>query len=281
MLAFRGEDLPRIVWNDNDRPAGSLDAGVLTLRMEVVRAEWQFLGDDRPGVELEAPGRGTDPPEADHAESLAGDLHPAPARALPAARLQCRMRLRDVPCEREDQPELRELRGLQVERAEVDPAPRLVALDADERQQQEQRDARAVDHVRVPAQPVGAQEQPDADHRRGQQDLEHVVLEVDAASVEPLLGLCDVILGVYASPLTQFAAKDLRSSLAVSQRAFEIGMFQFSRRKFHQVELLIAPPALSHYALFDIRRHREIVEVGHAATLERLEEIRALLDRRR
>jgi NTE family protein len=104
---------------------------------------------------------------------------------------------------------------------------------------------------------------------------------LDNFPVEPLLGLCDVILGVYASPLSQFAAKDLRSSLAVSQRAFEIGMFHVSQRKFHQVELLIAPPKLHDYALFDIRRHREILEVGRAATLERMDEIRALLERRR
>ncbi|MBP1642380.1 MAG: patatin-like phospholipase family protein [Acidobacteria bacterium] len=104
---------------------------------------------------------------------------------------------------------------------------------------------------------------------------------LDNFPVEPLLGLCDVILGVYASPLTQVEASGLRSSLAVSQRAFEIGMFHASRRKFHQVELLIAPPRLRDYALFDIRRHREILELGHAAALARMDEIRALVERRR
>lgn len=51
-LAFAGLDLPRIRWNDNQRPAGALADGVLTLRMEVVAGEWRYLGEDRPGVEV-------------------------------------------------------------------------------------------------------------------------------------------------------------------------------------------------------------------------------------
>ena len=50
--AHARDDLPRIRWNDNDRPAGTLAEGVLTLRMEVVVGEWRYLGDDRPGVEV-------------------------------------------------------------------------------------------------------------------------------------------------------------------------------------------------------------------------------------
>lgn len=44
-------DLPRIRWNDNDRPAGALADGVLTLRLELVRGEWRYV-EDRPGVEV-------------------------------------------------------------------------------------------------------------------------------------------------------------------------------------------------------------------------------------
>lgn len=102
---------------------------------------------------------------------------------------------------------------------------------------------------------------------------------LDNFPVEPLLGLCDVLLGVYASPLAESGEDDLRSSLAISQRAFEVGMFHASKRKFHQVDLLLAPAELRRYALFDLRRHREILELGHAAALARLDEIRALVER--
>ena len=50
--AFSDPDLPRIRWNDNDRPAGTLADGILTLRLELVRGEWRYVGDDRPGVEV-------------------------------------------------------------------------------------------------------------------------------------------------------------------------------------------------------------------------------------
>ena len=50
--ALASPDLPRILWNDNDRPAGTLVDGVLTLRLELVRGEWRYLGGERPGVEV-------------------------------------------------------------------------------------------------------------------------------------------------------------------------------------------------------------------------------------
>lgn len=100
---------------------------------------------------------------------------------------------------------------------------------------------------------------------------------VDNFPVEPLVGLCDLILGAYATPLRSLDSRGLTTSLAVSQRALEIGMFHASKRKFHQVALLISPPELSRYATFDTRRHPEIVEIGYRATVERLDEIEAMV----
>ncbi len=50
----RSRDLPLIQWNDNVRPAGTIEDGVLTLHLEVVRGMWHFLGEDRPGAEVVA-----------------------------------------------------------------------------------------------------------------------------------------------------------------------------------------------------------------------------------
>ncbi len=46
--------LPVARWNDNDRPAGRMESGVLTLRLEVVRARWHYLGEDKPAAEIVA-----------------------------------------------------------------------------------------------------------------------------------------------------------------------------------------------------------------------------------
>jgi FtsP/CotA-like multicopper oxidase with cupredoxin domain len=43
--------LPLVRWNNNDRAAGVLRSGVLTLNLEVVPAAWNYL-DDGPGVEV-------------------------------------------------------------------------------------------------------------------------------------------------------------------------------------------------------------------------------------
>lgn len=99
--------------------------------------------------------------------------------------------------------------------------------------------------------------------------------------VEPLLGHCDVILGVYASPLRPVDEKTLlKSSLAVSQRAFEIGMYFHSKQKFHHCDLLLCPPELSRFGTFDTKRLEDIVEIGYAAARERMSALRRLLEAR-
>lgn len=52
--ALAQSSLPLVRWNDNVRPAGTLENGVLTLRLEVVRARWHYLGEDRPAAEIVA-----------------------------------------------------------------------------------------------------------------------------------------------------------------------------------------------------------------------------------
>jgi NTE family protein len=102
---------------------------------------------------------------------------------------------------------------------------------------------------------------------------------LDNFPIGPLRGLCRVTLGVYVSPLHRVEAKELDSSLAVTQRAIEIGMYLAAARRFRQVDLVLCPQELEAYSTLDPKRHRDILEVGYRAAIERLEEIRALLAR--
>lgn len=95
--------------------------------------------------------------------------------------------------------------------------------------------------------------------------------------VEPVKTLCDVLIGVYASPLRQVERTTLKSSLAVSHRAIEVGMFFSSRRKFHDCDIMFCPEELSRFGMFEIKSHREILEIGYLAALERIEMIRKTL----
>lgn len=102
---------------------------------------------------------------------------------------------------------------------------------------------------------------------------------IDNFPVSPLLGLCDVILGVHVSPLRQIDSATLGNSLAISHRALEIGMYFASKRHFHQCDLMIRPEGLGHYALFDVKPRHEIHDRGYEAAVARLPEIETLLAR--
>ena len=73
---------------------------------EPLRRDERVVADDSHAEPERPPGDlAADPAEAEHAERLVGELDAAPARALPAALLQRRVRLRDVAGERDEQPD--------------------------------------------------------------------------------------------------------------------------------------------------------------------------------
>ena len=128
---------------------------------EALRGDERVVADD---AHAEAEGAAgdllADPPEAEHAERLVRELDPAPARALPAAVLERRVRLRDVARERDEQPD-RVLGGGDDGRVgrvrDDDPAARR-RLDVDV----VDADAGAADHL----QPLGALDQVGGQLRR-------------------------------------------------------------------------------------------------------------------
>lgn len=95
--------------------------------------------------------------------------------------------------------------------------------------------------------------------------------------IEPLQVLCDAIVGVYASPLRSPEQAELKSTLAVSQRAFEVAMFLNSRPKFRECDMLLSPPELARYGIFS-KDTREVYDIGYQATVERIGAIREKLD---
>ncbi len=81
--------------------------------------------------------------------------------------------------------------------------------------------------------------------------------------VEPLNGLCDVLLGVYVSPLRAARPSDLSSARAVTQRALEVARFNNSRPTFHLCDVMLCPEALGGYPAFDTKYAREVFDVGY------------------
>jgi NTE family protein len=101
---------------------------------------------------------------------------------------------------------------------------------------------------------------------------------VDNFPVGWLAGMCEVIIGSYAGPLVRAAREDLDSTLAVTQRALDIGVYLTSRGRFHLCDVLLCPPQLSRFKSFEGGHLEEIFAIGHRAATEQIGTIRAALE---
>ena len=88
--------------------------------------------------------------------------------------------------------------------------------------------------------------------------------------VEPLLPLCDKIIGVYVNPLKSIGAKDLRHSYNVLERCYKIKMAADSIEKFKLCDLVISPDELGRYGTFQKQGIDEIYDIGYQSAKEQL-----------
>ena len=114
---------------------------------ERVVGDHLHLQAERPAGDLAA-----DAAEPEHAEHLVGELDPAPLRPLPAALDECRVRLRDVSREGEEQADrvLGRRDDVRLGRVRDDDAPARRRIDVDV----VDTDARAADHLQPRARAI-------------------------------------------------------------------------------------------------------------------------------
>jgi NTE family protein len=55
-------------------------------------------------------------------------------------------------------------------------------------------------------------------------------------------------------------------------------MFFSSKRKFYECDVMICPPELSRFGVFDMKHHREIFEIGYEAAMSQLGAIERALE---
>lgn len=103
---------------------------------------------------------------------------------------------------------------------------------------------------------------------------------IDNFPVRLLRRQCDVVLGVHVSPMREMQIEELGSSLAVLERALEVGMFSRSQEHFALCDLMVLPRQLVHYGMFDTKHLTDIEATGYEATLPHLAEIKRLVGRR-
>lgn len=87
---------------------------------------------------------------------------------------------------------------------------------------------------------------------------------------EPLLPVCDIIIGVFVTPLKKIASNDLKNSYNVLERSYNIKMVYDSMLKFKDCDLVINPTELSEYSVFRKQGIDEIFQIGYNRTTELL-----------
>lgn len=86
--------------------------------------------------------------------------------------------------------------------------------------------------------------------------------------VEPLKGQCQRVVGIFVHAFREMENHTINSSIRLMHRAFEIVTIRDSMAKFNQCDLVIAPPELGQYFLFDMKQVDEIYEIGYRAAIK-------------
>lgn len=90
--------------------------------------------------------------------------------------------------------------------------------------------------------------------------------------VEPLINICDKIIGIYVNPLKKISIVDLKHSYTVVERAYKIKVAAESMLKFSACDLVICPQELIEYSTFDMNHIDVIFHLGYTATKKALKE---------
>jgi len=91
--------------------------------------------------------------------------------------------------------------------------------------------------------------------------------------VAPIEELCDTVIGVYVNKLEDISMKSLRYSYQVANRAYQISLDNQSLSKLSKCDVLIAPPTLSHFGMFDWKAMDTIFEIGYNEAVVQLQKL--------
>jgi len=100
---------------------------------------------------------------------------------------------------------------------------------------------------------------------------------LDNFPVDPLIPLCNRIIGVFVNPLETIKAEELSYSYKVLNRSLQISLANQSLYKFKECDFVISPSGLTKYGIFDLKTLDSIFEIGYNAAVEALETNKNLL----
>lgn len=94
--------------------------------------------------------------------------------------------------------------------------------------------------------------------------------------IEPLLDQADVIVGVHVNHNEEL--KEVSGIKAIAERSFRLAISKNVEDKFDRCNLVIDPPAMQQYSVFDFSKADEIYAVGFSEAENRILQFSNLLD---
>ena len=93
--------------------------------------------------------------------------------------------------------------------------------------------------------------------------------------VAPIVPYCDFIIGSNVRPRVPISKSEVQSVFGIAERIFDLSLQGNIKPSEVLCDVVIAPPELHQYALFNIGKWQEIFEIGYKAGLEVIPEIQA------
>ncbi|MDI1355206.1 MAG: patatin-like phospholipase family protein [bacterium] len=98
---------------------------------------------------------------------------------------------------------------------------------------------------------------------------------ISAFPSEPLLSICDKIVGVYVNPVSKIST--IKGMMAVFDRGLHLTMYNNVEQKKSHCDLFIEPPELLKYSAFDYNQADELIGIGYRYTMTLREALKQLI----
>ncbi|RKS53720.1 NTE family protein [Gillisia mitskevichiae] len=89
--------------------------------------------------------------------------------------------------------------------------------------------------------------------------------------IEPLIPICNKIIGVFVNPLETIQIEDLNHSYQILNRSLQISLGNQSLYKFKHCDFVISPAGLTKFGIFDLKTLDAIFEIGYREAIKELE----------
>ncbi|NQW35624.1 MAG: patatin-like phospholipase family protein [Flavobacteriales bacterium] len=91
--------------------------------------------------------------------------------------------------------------------------------------------------------------------------------------IEPLRFSCNKVIGSFVNPLTKIDKLEVKSTMALIQRVYHIGLDAKDLIKFHQCNYVFSPPDISNIGIFDSKAVTKSYEFGYQHAIEEMPKI--------